>query len=545
MIRKSQNKLSLVELSTYFSITILFIVWASFFILRTSYVHIDGQRYFCLFDDAMIAMRYAWNYSHSQGLVWNSGEYIQGYTNMLMVLVMSIGTFLFSKSGAVLSVQVFGVIITIINATLASLISRQIFRQFIEDYKAIKFLSLFVFVGTISYYPLLYWSLMGMETSLLAFLLLFSVLLFVKFLNTDNPILLIWMSILLGLAFTTRMDSIIYTGLIYLYLFIDALQQKRIRHPLHLIVSLIIIVLIISGQLLFQKYYYGQWLPNTYTLKLTGLPLLHRIRNGLDFITPFIKYSSFILILSILDLITNFKKITLLLMSFLLVSLLYQIYVGGEAWNYWRIMTPTIPLLIIVFSYAIYGVVNILISSESLSKYFTRNPILFRNNNSAAPLVIIFFIGIMSINSQFFKEASLLWLPYQTLPNHQNVKTALAINELTTPDASVGVFWGGTIPYYSDRKAYDFLGKSDKYIASLPGDRTLNDRGVNFAPGHVKYDLNYSIKGFKPTYVQSFIWGPQNLTGWADTLYTQIEYNKTQIYLLKDSPHVLWDKIVE
>jgi outer membrane cobalamin receptor len=34
---------------------------------------IDGERYFALGDDAMISMRYARNFAHGHGLVWNVG----------------------------------------------------------------------------------------------------------------------------------------------------------------------------------------------------------------------------------------------------------------------------------------------------------------------------------------------------------------------------------------------------------------------------------------------------------------------------------------
>ena len=36
-----------------------FVVWASMFIYNSSFLGIDGRRYFCLIDDAMISMRYA------------------------------------------------------------------------------------------------------------------------------------------------------------------------------------------------------------------------------------------------------------------------------------------------------------------------------------------------------------------------------------------------------------------------------------------------------------------------------------------------------
>ena len=53
------------------------------FIFRTSF-SINGTRYFVLFEDAMISMRYARHLADGHGLVWNIGEEpIEGFTNLL------------------------------------------------------------------------------------------------------------------------------------------------------------------------------------------------------------------------------------------------------------------------------------------------------------------------------------------------------------------------------------------------------------------------------------------------------------------------------
>ena len=80
------------------AIAAAFVLWATLFIFESSVVGFDGLRRFCLFDDAMISMRYAWNLSHAKGLVWNEGEYVEGITNMLMTLYMAFATLLFDKS---------------------------------------------------------------------------------------------------------------------------------------------------------------------------------------------------------------------------------------------------------------------------------------------------------------------------------------------------------------------------------------------------------------------------------------------------------------
>src|SRR5918993_5191083 len=95
-----------------------FVAWASLFIYMSSFVAIDGRRYFSLIDDAMISMRYAWNLSHGFGLVWNPGEYVEGYTNPLMTLLMSLPTLVFDKVNAVLAVQIQGIVFMLLNAYL-------------------------------------------------------------------------------------------------------------------------------------------------------------------------------------------------------------------------------------------------------------------------------------------------------------------------------------------------------------------------------------------------------------------------------------------
>src|SRR5689334_16064657 len=78
-----------------------FAAWCWKFIYESSFITVDRYRSYSLFDDAMISMRYAWNFSHGLGLVWNPGDFVQGYTNLLTVLIMSLVTFVLSRTMAV------------------------------------------------------------------------------------------------------------------------------------------------------------------------------------------------------------------------------------------------------------------------------------------------------------------------------------------------------------------------------------------------------------------------------------------------------------
>src|SRR3569623_890878 len=55
--------------------------------LRTA--SINGERYFFLADDMMISMRSARNFADGLGLVWNPGERLEVFTNLLWTLMMS------------------------------------------------------------------------------------------------------------------------------------------------------------------------------------------------------------------------------------------------------------------------------------------------------------------------------------------------------------------------------------------------------------------------------------------------------------------------
>ena len=63
------------------------------------------------------------------------------------------------------------------------------------------------------------------------------------------------------------------------------------------------------------------------------------------------------------------------------------------------------------------------------------------------------------------------------IANRVNTDSAIAIQAPTLPGATVGVIWAGTLPYYGDRAAVDFLGKSDTYISHLREDITAPSAG--------------------------------------------------------------------
>lgn len=524
-------------------ISISFAIWSAAFIYQSSIIAMDGKRYFALDDDAMISMRYAWNFSHGLGLVWNPGEYIQGYTNLLMTLLMSVSTLLLDKSTAVLIIRISGIAFMLAIAYT----SMRIADHFIQDesYQRQNFIRVIVFFCTLTYFPLVFWSLMGMETGLLTLLCLLGVLGALNYIEYKKPQFILLVSICFGLAYLTRNDSIIVAALAWLYITYEIIRSNASsKSILHLCAGIGLFALFIIGQAIFQYSYYGELLPNTYYLKLTGMPLVERITNGIGYVKPFLIGAAFILVVSSLYAIINFRKQSLLLLSVAFAAIGYAIYVGGDSFVLWRMLSPSVPFIFILFICAIATFVSTLFNAVKVKSYFIHYPNLPIRHVAEASIALLTLTGLLSMNINYLPGIFSAKIRGGTGAFEFDINTAIMINELTTSDASVGVFHAGLVPYYTGRQAIDFLGKCDSYIARLPPDLSgkISGRGMNSLPGHNKYDLNYSIKTLHPTYVEGFKWGSQDLSEWASDKYVTVHFTGGSLFLLKDSQAVLWEK---
>src|SRR5436190_11748383 len=108
-------------------IAITAIAFYALFIFRTSFT-VGGTRYFVLFEDAMISMRYARHVAAGHGFVWNIGEEpIEGFTNLLWVLWMSLAHKLgMSESKISLFIMLSGIAIMIGIGLVTAKIARKV-----------------------------------------------------------------------------------------------------------------------------------------------------------------------------------------------------------------------------------------------------------------------------------------------------------------------------------------------------------------------------------------------------------------------------------
>lgn len=507
-----------------------FVVWAALFIYRSSVLAFDGNRYFVLFDDAMISMRYGWNLAHGLGLVWNAGEYVEGYTNPLTTLFMALFSFFFDKSGAVLAIQVFGAALMLANAYLIMLIAEHLFPEGIGGRGGL--FRVVAFLCGLSYYPLLFWSLLGMETGLLAVLVSLSVLFALKYVRDRESAQAALISVSLGLAFLTRPDAVVFALPVFAYALYGTRKSFKLSHLAALLGPLAVFV---AGHEVFRWAYYGELLPNTYTLKVSGMPLVERIKNGSSFVLPFLEEVWVLLVLVGAALFFERRRSTLLVVGVFAVTLLYQVWTGGDAWDLWRIFSPAMPLMLVVAAWMIFRAVAAVSEAATFRGHPEQNSALRFLSGLVSVLAVLALLYL--VNLRFVPEITMQQQSLEEYLNERRMSVVLALEKFTTPDATVGLFGVGTIPYYTGQPGVDFLGKMDPRIANRPPDL------VHPRPGHNKYDLDYSIKKLKPTHVQSFEWYDKSVLDWAQGEYVGVKYKDAHLNLLKSSKDVRWDEI--
>jgi hypothetical protein len=387
----------------------------------------------------------------------------------------------------------------------------------------------------IGYYPLAFWTLQGMEAGLLAIGLPLILLLAHRYIERPE----IRSATLLGGGLAVlpwiRLDAMIFVAAIVLPMLLFLYRDGVLRASLRGLLLIVVIVLLsVSIQLLSQYLIYGEPLPNTVRLKLGGTVLHWRIMDGVGFILPFLRESMLLLIAAAISLILCRSRLAVLIVSLFTAMLAYQVYIGGDAWDYWRMPSPLMPLLLLLVLHGLHVLLRGLRSSPAFS--------LLTSGQSTAISTIILVGVLWNINARFMREATLIDKPYQVDMNTVNTRNALALHEVLTDRAVIAVAWGGTVPYITMRQAIDLLGKSDRYIASRkPLRQSARDaKRMKSVPGHNKYDLSYSILGRQPDYVDMFHWATDDYRWLREHRYRKVVHRDAVLYLRSRSPHVLW-----
>jgi arabinofuranosyltransferase len=405
-----------------------------------------------LFDDSFITYRYAMNFARGDGLVFNPGERVEGYTCFLWVLIL--GAVMAAGGNVVLWAQVLG-----LAASTGSLVVAQRLTSRLAAGPPLWPQALApLLLATNPAFVL--WTGSGMETALFTFLVTLTVAAYLRQPGAPSS------GIALALATMTRPDGALW-GVAFL---VDQLRRGRRARWGWLVTA----ATIFGPYLAWRISYYGDLLPNTFYAKVGGGTAA--LGLGLTYVATFLGPGMGLLLVvpaavgAWID-----REHRLLWGTIHGLVLAYVIYVGGDIFPLHRFLMPILP---VVAALAACGARHIWVRLGS-----RRAGIVF---------------------AAFALVAAPLWVREHALAERVAVMSsrlcvvAKAVAEYlagkTRPDDSIAAMGVGALAFYSDRTVIDMLGLTNAHIAH----RTV-PMGTGLR-GHEKYDAGY-VLGRRPAFI--------------------------------------------
>jgi arabinofuranosyltransferase len=400
-------------------------------------------------DDAYISWRYADNFARGWGLVWNQGERVEGYTNFLWTLILTI------PHVVGIDVETFaialGLVLFVGTLAIFYAIAGTLLRSWLAAGAATLVLGLFPSFAA--------FATGGLETQLQTCLVTATSALAVSGIRRERPSALVSTGIgtTAALAMLTRMDSVVLVApLIALYAgFIVAFHGWR---KLPVVAPAIWVPLAICGAWLAWKLvYYQSLLPNSYWVKVEGATGL--VREGVRYVRTFVQAYAFYLPLACipvggwlawegrLD-----RRIVVMLAVPLGLWLAYVVRVGGDFMEY-RFIVPALPLAFL----ATYWVMCTLDSQPVRAAVLTS---------------IVMAGGMATYSSPTVPKPVGAPLPLEQLavtPEQEWFEIGTVLGEAFAHSVhpTIAVVPSGVIPYRSRLPSVDMLGLNDREVRNF------------------------------------------------------------------------------
>lgn len=423
-------------------------------------------------DDAFIVARYARNVAQGHGWVYNIGERVEGYTSFLwvgMTAVLGLLGIDYVSTVRALSLLCSLLCVPVMYAAAPLL--------------GIERRSPLTCVG-----PLLLaasgstacWTLGGLEACGYALAVLAAIVSVADERRSTKQLALA--GVVCGLCVLLRPEGIIAAVGLSAWLI---LVRRRGIGPLLLALWIPFVIITVS-HVLWRYLYYGDWLPNTFYVKV-GTDL-DQLRRGAQYVLAFTVDNGGLAVWA-----TPFAAVWLYparsfaraLSGVGILLVLGVILVGGDGLPMYRFMVPIVPLWALLVEAMLADIME-----HGRSVEFGR---LSRGRLAIPALVVVCLVIPLMSNPQHSGQYSLY--SYQQsieVPRWTAAGKWLAAN--APPFASLACVPIGAVGYYSELHVYDMMGLTDRHIARKP-----IDLGKGWS-GHEKHDGPY-ILSKSPTYL--------------------------------------------
>lgn len=289
-----------------------------------------SQRFVC--DDAYISFVYARNLVEGHGLVFEPGVRVEGYTNLLWVLLTAAGMAL--GAAPVPFTQILGTACLL--GVLAFLVDDERRRHGLAS----PWTWLPPFLLAI-HPPFRAWATGGLETALFTLLVTAGLLVGLRPASLRGPGTL--SSALLGLAVLTRPDGVVFLGVLGVLRLLRALRRGTPGAFRRLGLFCLPATVLLAAVESWRWIYYGDLLPNTFYAKVDGAGW----EEGLAFLAAWVAaHRGEVLVLLALVAVWRGGEHVRTITAAVAAWWLYVAAVGGDSLGF-RFVVPSLPLLVL------------------------------------------------------------------------------------------------------------------------------------------------------------------------------------------------------
>lgn len=431
--------MKVLESKPYSSITLLLIV------VSILLIAIHAWRYMpFISDDALISLRYSKRLIQGQGLTWNPGERVEGYSNLLWVLAAA-GLGL-TRIDLVNAVRVLGFLG--MSATVAAVFYARA-PQNLRTLLLIFLVALFLPLAG----PFAVWTIGGMEQPMVAGLLAWAVVICYRELERPDrsPSSMLVPGLLFALLCLTRLDGALFTVATAGAILIIGGVKRQTGHRIAYLAALPIFFTL--AQVGFRLVYYREWIPNTALVKLT--PSEKHAWDGWNYvlagtvpILPLLAITVFSIVISFWY---RYQRERMILLCTLAVSwITYVVLIGGDILPAWRHFVP----LLLLF---------ILIATEGAEWVGAR----VRSKSFAGALLVGAVLLSAFFRLQVRDNENYRAVQEQWVWDGQAIGTLMK-GAFETQQPLMAVDPAGCLPFWSELPSLDMLGLNDYYLPRHP-----------------------------------------------------------------------------
>ncbi len=423
-------------------------------------------------DDTFISLRYCQNFLEGHGLTWNPGERVEGYTDFLHILLVA------GLGATGLDLLLAARLINFSAFALMLLFMWRFMRRQAanEDPEPSSLGANVPLMLAGTSLPLISWCWGGLEGPVFALFITVGVYLTVELLKRRSTSRAALTGTAFALAILCRPDGAIFAAVSLFSLFVPVVSRKRGAVRDAVIFSATCFAPV-CAHLIWRVWYYGDWLPNTYYVKATGLPHFD-LESSLGYVLSFCASPPFLLPLGLLAAIIalrtpRYRAAVLCVLANMGAYLWFIMSIGGDHMPAHRLMLPLIPLACLLIHLALSVEVRAISPKE----------------NGIVCVLAMILVGLQIAQPPLRNDPAAF------------LGTAVGryVRENWPAGALIALNTAGSTPYHAPDFVYlDMLGLNDRHIAR----RNIDAPTTKWQqmPGHAKGDGAYVLSR-KPDFI--------------------------------------------